>query len=201
MRQQVVAVAIVLTLVSNARANITYNIVDYPTYQTDTVGVGTDHISGTIITDGAFGDYAYCSTHLLGGTLQVTSPSGTYSYSLDVPGGNPNYSMFTATSSAILIYLNEIINLRAGGGLIDVTYARAYGADEYCGGITHNTCHDVAKFQNNTYHGGEILLGNLATSDPWIIATVTPEPSSLVLLTIGAISLFAYAWRWRRQAA
>jgi formylglycine-generating enzyme required for sulfatase activity len=30
------------------------------------------------------------------------------------------------------------------------------------------------------------------------VASSTPEPSSIMLLVCGAVSLFAYAWRWRR---
>jgi hypothetical protein len=33
---------------------------------------------------------------------------------------------------------------------------------------------------------------------PWVIATAVPEPSTLVLLGIGAVSLLAYTWRRRR---
>ncbi|MFZ1935903.1 MAG: PEP-CTERM sorting domain-containing protein [Thermoguttaceae bacterium] len=31
-----------------------------------------------------------------------------------------------------------------------------------------------------------------------ISGEVVPEPSTLVLVAVGAISLLAYAWRWRR---
>jgi len=47
--------------------------------------------------------------------------------------------------------------------------------------------------------GPSSLPGSIGANDPWIIATAVPEPSTLVLLGIGAIGLFA--WRRRRQAA
>jgi hypothetical protein len=55
---------------------------------------------------------------------------------------------------------------------------------------------DIAYVFAAGYGSNGARLDNLRFS-----ADVAPEPSALVLLCVGAASLFAYAWRRRRQAA
>ncbi len=51
----------------------------------------------------------------------------------------------------------------------------------------------------------DLLFGDGGTGEygeaNWDYVNVIPEPSTLVLLGIGAISLLAYIWRWRRRTA
>jgi hypothetical protein len=51
------------------------------------------------------------------------------------------------------------------------------------------------------YSGGAFSIDELRVGTSYADVTLTPEPCSLVLLGVGAASLFAYAWRRRRQAA
>jgi hypothetical protein len=50
------------------------------------------------------------------------------------------------------------------------------------------------------YSGGAFSIDELRVGTTYADVTPTPEPSSLVLLGIGAISVLAYVWRRRRWA-
>ncbi len=64
-----------VALASSAAANkIAYSIIDYPANEGVVSGMGTDRISGTIVTDGAIGPIS--ATNILGGTLAFTDPKG-----------------------------------------------------------------------------------------------------------------------------
>lgn len=71
--------ALLLAAVSIASADtFTYNIQDYPVYETDLITGGTDTISGTIITDTNNGTLT--TSDLVGGTIYITNPVlGTFS--------------------------------------------------------------------------------------------------------------------------
>ena len=70
--------AVLLASVSNAWAgNITYNIVNYPAYETDSTTDDIDTITGTIVTDGAIGPLAI--SDIVGGSFTLTNPEyGTF---------------------------------------------------------------------------------------------------------------------------
>jgi len=71
--------AVLLAAVSIAGAGtFTYDIVNYPEYQTDSITGGTDTLSGTIITDSDSGTLT--PADFVGGTIYITNPVlGTFS--------------------------------------------------------------------------------------------------------------------------
>ena len=119
MRRQIVAAAFVLLAsISNAWADITYNLVDYPASQIIDGG-GECHVSGTITTDGTLGVYTNGTSHLLGASFSIkTSDGDSYSVPVAAPGnlGAPPPPLqflfqFTATVAALTIADGQNLSL------------------------------------------------------------------------------------------
>ena len=100
--------AVFLASIGNARADnipITYNIVDYPLSQADTIytpselipsGLGTWSVTGTITTDGTLG--YLLPVNITNISFTLSGPAGTASYS----GTQPielGYGVLTATTT------------------------------------------------------------------------------------------------------
>ena len=82
-------VAVVLASVSAARANITYNIVDYPANETDSFNGETDTVSGTIVTDGNLGSIG--GSDFVSMTFTISNPG--------VPQYNPATGQYYTVAS------------------------------------------------------------------------------------------------------
>jgi hypothetical protein len=219
MKRSIIAVLSVAMMASASNAwavALTYAIVDYPIHQTDINTGLTDHVSGTITADPT----QPIGSQLLSATLTVQASNGT-----NYVGTNVSFmtnARVTITDTQILIteptvpvptaddgsggflgltgnfggstnnyvsvqWMSEV---RAGGG----AYAMGYLGNASVGhGATYASWGDPAlSYTYTTPTAG----GGLMSAYPVVIAEV-PEPSTLVLLGIGAVSLAAFAWRRR----
>jgi hypothetical protein len=186
---------------ASGQSPITYNIVDYPSLQEDySTGIGTWTVNGTIETDGTLGPIS--TENILGGSLTLTGPGGTYTQNsiggwgewggvaliasttdLEVPIG-ANFSIgsfctaFPQQSVQVLWWNTSPQQMLQHSGPPE--YAVVYGTTS-------------TPFAFLTQYPGQV---DSALNGPngWIIATV-PEPSSLILTCIAAISFLAYRRR------
>jgi len=216
MRYLIAASAVVL-LLSGIRSawcagNITYQFVNYPAYQLDVQTGLPDSIVGSITTDGNLG--VLDISDILSWSF-TQSRAGTPS-SWSVSSSNPNTGIIlgntgigpTATPTQlicalgcnlVLCYPNDPTD---SGGDLSLGYNQL---GEYSYSCTISTLgdsnfSDVVGWWNNAVGQPPSSFLSSPPADPWVIAQVVPEPSTLVLLCIGAVGLLGHAWRRRRQA-
>jgi PEP-CTERM motif len=204
---------VLLASVSIARAgNITYSLVNYPVNQTDAVSGGTIAVYGTITTDGTLGAWTGDPmSHIVGGSLRLVTPVGDLT--------RPITSCYSNVSGVEFLYATPTQLVSRPGDQItfsdqfdssytswvDVVYSRVTWAGgnpqtpQYAGAVSTFSGGNLifpARFNNPLSN----VSGSIASNDPWVIGTVVPEPSTLALLGIGAVSLLAFAWRRQRKA-
>jgi hypothetical protein len=192
--------AIVLASMPAAGLSITYNLVNYPGSQTDTVNGGTDTISGTIVTNGTLGAWPFGPIHqVIGGTIVFQTPTTTYrgtylDYGYDTTGAD---SMLTATTSQLLAYSGDVMDLlyqTPTGTNILLSYCRASGSTFYKG-MVYDMTNLYAQFNTGATDSGP---GNIGANNPWVVATAAPEPGMLVLLVTALLGLVAALFVRRR---
>jgi hypothetical protein len=201
--------SLMLFTTAQVRADITYQLVDYPLDQDGHT------LSGTITTDGFIGElgvvgdrgYNYWSTaggHITGGTFQIDN-SAVYQLSY-MPEGN---TVVAANSSGqIVLYPTTDNNpwnysfwfmhsepYIGGWGL------QWYNSDSvtthYFGSLYSAADSSVINvWQTYNLPAGE---GHIANNDPWVIAQIVPEPATLWLL-VTALPGFAGFSFVRRQS-
>ncbi len=199
-----------IILASDARAGIfTYNIADYPAYESDPSTGGTDTISGTIITDSNSGLLA--TANIMGGNFTIQNP--TYGdVTVPISGNVTITGSVTATPDSLTLAIpsagsvNEIeisAQISSAGVFSDGFLVMEYRRTNYPSGtltpydIYQLTCSPVAGTQSIDFGALTIDPNRLSLGgvDQWLIATEVPEPSTLTLLIAGAVGLFGYAWR------
>ncbi|MGD0382182.1 MAG: PEP-CTERM sorting domain-containing protein [Thermoguttaceae bacterium] len=203
MRRLIVAlVAVLLVPVSNVWASMTYKLVSYPSLQN-----GYD-ISGQITTDG-FSNILSWDFTIYQGTTVVGSGTSADSYLTQVSGLIETQDELILPTPSVP-NSTDFVNLagRPGNGTqaFQIYWQRYssdyYGApgDDYCAG---GGCSYGPGWY--THVSEPCVMG-----DPWILADggegtpdfppspIIPEPSTLSLLGMCALSLMAYAWRRRK---
>jgi len=205
--------AVLLATASNVQAEYTYSIVNYP--QTPDLVQGTCIYSGTIVTDKNNGvltwddisSFNIAITEIYDGTTLDYGFSGSSSSVLICDGVSATPTQLTINSDLLTTGGRLLL-----GGSAPADESNPWAVDTYW--INDPGSGLQPMFLIAAYPGINLFkdypqLGSASVPDvslgttPMIIATstTTPEPCTLVLLAIGAISLLAYAWRRRKRTA
>lgn len=192
---------LVLAVAAEARASeVTYNIVNYPVNEADTISGGIDTISGTIVTNGTIGHIT--DANIIGGTFSFTSSRGSVSepasfYSpVGLEATATDLLLDPGTQSSLIIdsARNGTTNYQAA-----VTYDNYTTGDKYIGYLASSPLTPpinppiavlLAGFDASPV---PMTPGSIGANSSWVIATV-PEPGTFVLLfpvmlAIGAVGL------------
>jgi hypothetical protein len=194
------AIALLLALPRVAEANITYSIQNYSADQ------GGLTLTGSITTDGTIGDLA--TSDILSWTYTITAAGGSTgtASSTDSGAGITLLENVVASQSSITLAFpdadaTEVVNqLRLdtppGAGSANLDYVR----ELYAPGSNTTDPH-------NFYIGSAHNVGNwnnmdpaMGGTNPWVIATAVPEPSSLILAGPGALGLIGCRLARRHMA-
>ena len=196
--------------VTAARAGIAYSFVDYPLdeRQTTPFQPGQDTISGTIVTDGFVGSaYGDNPGHILGGTLTLTTPGGSYTGVDMIVQGNPDSLAFTTDGNNFLLPVGGLIFFAAvvpdsGGELVSFEYWNNEPGDSvFQCGLSEPDHTPLTAFYGRPTPNEP--LGGISANDPWIIASggqPVPEPGTLTLLASALLGLVGAVCLRRRRA-
>ena len=182
---QVVFSAVFLASAAAARANATYNIVNYPTYESDQANGQVDSISGTLVTDGKTGRHVRCRG---GDPLHRQSQPGRLQHARR--GQRRYHRHRTGFLTALTIpapvagssngfFLTNFLDTGPSDGTLALRYDR--GASDIFQGLVIPSSSPPFCFTASTSSPATLTLTH---SDPWLIATAAavPEPATLTLL-------------------
>jgi hypothetical protein len=198
MKDSMIAVLIVAVMASasNAWASIiTYAIVDYPTYQVDTVTGLVDHVSGTITADPTTGALLSASFTITGAT-SYTVASATINASVNV-SVTPTEIILTQAAPYGFLDLKGSTGVSGANSTADLQWYTP--ANPWVVGTM-----DWAGYMGTVGSKGSGPLfasGQVApefTFYPWVVATVVPEPGALALLSLAGLAGLAAMWIRRR---
>jgi hypothetical protein len=187
-----------LTSVTNARASITYYMVNYA-YQNGTI------LSGSITTDGTIGFLA--PTNITGFSIEITPPSGS-SYTLSQTNAHLCTDAYWNPPSASLtdIYLDPTKTWQWCSGACMVFEANTGWAEleYYEFEPSYNGLAEARATEPSSSHDYFYMYpyrDSTPPPNPWVLATIAPEPSTLIIWALlGTLAITAGRWR-RRKAA
>jgi hypothetical protein len=179
------------------QADIIYQLKNYPLDQ------GGHTLSGTITTDGFIGDLGimnwpndyynynptFAGTHIKSATYQIDNdPIYTVTY---IPN---SWSRVTATATGQILLYGGIsafaleYNVPSVGvwGIEWYNNSHYYGSDQALGSVWQTVSLPTT-------------AGHIAANNPWVIATVVSEPTTLVLLVTALLGLAGFASVRRRR--
>ena len=181
--------SMLLVLPRMTRADIVYDIQDYPADQV------THHISGTITTDGTTGPYID-RTHIVSwvvtfdGTLTFhsTDPSSYTKGIYEIGNLDVGLTNITVGTGAFLGLLSE------PASLIDaVEWSRSPGVEP----VPYSAQYNSSTLWTNS-------SPSFGGTDPWVIAvaesSAVPEPSTAIVAVFGTVAFIAYGWSRHRRA-
>ena len=184
-------VALVIIAVSAAaRADITYDLYDYPDLENGYT------LSGTITTDGAMG--VLSPTDITNWDVNISQNSKLLVHADPSTGFIQNCNNLNADATGLWLATSPGVNRfnvvdgvpRNDSVVIQYSFVPSLDEDEYLGQWPGH-----GGLWNDTNGSGFQPAGD------FIIATPTvPEPSSIALLLAGAVALVAIAWRRRLVA-
>ena len=184
------------------RADITYNLVDYPLDQ------GGHHLSGTITTDGTIGDLGVdpfpagyynfrpqFGGHITGATTQIDNDPV---YTVPINDILNAFAEVVATPTQILL---EPGNASAFTLDYNVPSVGVWGIQWENTGLfsgsdqaTNATVWQTTSFPTSA--------GHIAANSPWVIATVAvPEPTTLALFAGALLGPLGFPRRSRRRSS
>jgi hypothetical protein len=215
--------AVLLVTLSTAQAEtLPYNIIRY--LYTDLNNSNTDVLSGSISVSssssviGTWGPLSPPPTDMtmsfdltLSNTtdpINYPAASGqrTFLVSTMISSGSIQRDGVTINQDSISLHEIKTSNPVDNGGYLAVEVTNSSGGLVQCQWSPWDGSVGVASIWGHPYSGGPLIrvwdlnANAILGPGPWQIAQIVPEPCTLVLIGIGAISLFAYAWRWRRAS-
>jgi len=187
MRKIVFIVALLAAAAVAQAAMQTYSIVDYPAYQLDTITGLTDHVSGTIVADPATGVIVSATFTLTGASSYTVASAVIDPYFVHIsptqitlsrinPSNPMGYGNLRLSGATQVSGFNAALQWYAPG---DPLVPGSMNYASYMGQVYLSKNHPV-DFGT---------AGGLGDSYPWVIANVVPEPSSLIGLAAGLITL------------
>jgi hypothetical protein len=190
------AIAIMIVAVSGvAQATmVTYSIVDYPAYQVDIVTGLTDHVSGTIIADPTTGVIDSASFTITGATSYTIASATIDPYFVHItptqilvtpnnpsnPLGYGNLRLSGSPASGV----NAVLQWYTPG---DPWVAGSNNWAGYIGSVYYGKKGFYADFASD--HDATPFTNPTGSRDTMVVATVVPEPATMCLLGLGALSL------------
>jgi hypothetical protein len=132
-----------------------------------------------------------------GPTVTIAEPAIEFGY---MDGANLDTANFTDTQ----LFISDTVTSSGSNSALTMTFTDpaftsvSEVGDNFPGGLSASLVGDVLTV---TWGGGSVTAGQAFTGAFNIgSATVTPEPTSLTLLGMGAVGLLGYGWRRKRTA-
>jgi hypothetical protein len=179
--------------VSAKSANLTYNIVAYPTI------TSPYSVSGTITTNGATGTQLP-ATDIIGWDITVAQDSNQIFDITPTTSGILENSTFDATTTTITV--GTFTNTNLGDNITFYLITHPYNYLEWSGPTQSDGDVYYGMFFEETHFPVyySYWYGHFTSiQDPVAIEVSVPEPSTGVLAGFGAVSALAYAQKRKRQ--